>query len=115
MTDIKEIEAQYPSQIKFHFDDGVCTKLPRSTNVKQMRWSGSANEFNLFVEFFGYVTKSGVQKPSTGYVYKIDVDTWYKLLAGVEATDLSDDPLRRSTGRVFHQEIRNKVEYKKVF
>lgn len=115
MTNIKEIEAQYPSQIKFNFDDGVSAALPRSSNIKQMRWAGSAQEFSLFVEFFGYTTKAGVQKPETGYVYKADVDTWYKLLSGVDAPDLSDDPLRRSTGRVFHQEVRNKTEYKRVF
>lgn len=113
--DKQQIEQMYPSKIEFYLDIDGETRLPRSTNIEQMRWSGSANEFNLFVEFRGSVLKSGIERPSTGYVYKTNVDTWYKLLAGVEALDLSDDPLRRSTGRVFHQEIRGKVEYKKVF
>jgi hypothetical protein len=107
----KVIEEQYPSAIKFNLEITGNEPLPRSSNIKQIRWAGSAHPNALFVEFFGYKDK----EKTSGYIYQTnDWELWKALLNGVEADDISED--RTSTGRVFHQQVKlAKVPYEKVF
>lgn len=106
----EEIERNYPSRIKFNLEVNGDEPLPRSTNISEMRWGGSGVDAPLFIEFFGYQRKDGSRKPNSGYVYEnVDVETWYKLVGGKSFEN--DDPNRRSSGRVFWEEVRNNPEF----
>lgn len=108
---LQVIEQQYPSAIKFNLEVTGDEPLPRSTNIKQIRWAGTDHPHALFVEFFGYKDK----EKTSGYIYQTnDWELWKALLNGVEADDISED--RTSTGRVFHQQVKAaKIPYERVY
>jgi hypothetical protein len=104
-TKLEQIKQCYPSVIRFNLEVTGEEPFPRSTNIAQMRWGGE--EYGLYVEFFGYERKDGSRRPNAGYIYNgVSHNLWLELVAGVEAPDLSDDPHRRSTGRVFHEQVK---------
>jgi hypothetical protein len=107
----KVIEDQYPSAIKFNLEVNGTESLPRSTNIKQIRWAGSDHPHALFVEFWGWKDK----ERTSGYIYETsDWSLWKELLDGVDAPDVSTE--RTSTGRVFNQRVKvAKIPYEKVF
>lgn len=107
--DKEEFEKLYPSMIRFNLEVTGDEPLPRSTNLCKVGWAGDGK---LFVEFFGYTKKDGTVKPTTGYTYEgVPAEVWLDIAGGVQAPDLSDDPLRRSSGRVFYEEIRKQKKY----
>lgn len=108
---LKVIEEQYPSAIKFNLEVTGNEPLPRSTNIKQIRWAGTDHPNALFVEFFGWKDKEN----TSGYIYQTnDWELWKELLNGADAPDISED--RTSTGRVFHQKVKQaKIPYERVF
>lgn len=107
----KVIESQYPSAIKFNLEVTGMESLPRSTNIKQIRWAGSDHPHALFVEFWGYKNK----EQTSGYIYQTnDWQLWKELLNGVDADDISPD--RTSTGRVFHQKVKAaKIPFERIW
>ena len=112
------VEMRYPIFIKFNRKVTGDEPFPRSSNIKEMRWATDGRDYALFVEFFGYAKKDGSSLPDTGYIYKVnDDELWEKLVEGslVEGSKESSDSNHRSTGQIFHQEIRNKVAFDKVY
>jgi len=105
----KVIAEQYTSSIRFNLEVTGMESMPRSTNIARIAWANDGREYPLFVEFFGRTKKDGTVTPNSGYIYKVDYNVWRELSAGADAED------RPSAGVVFHQQVRGKSDFDKVF
>ncbi len=107
---LKAISENYTSAIYFNREITGTEPLPRSSNISRIAWANDGREWGLFVEFHGTVLKNGTVKPNSGYLYKTNnYALWQELVMGAQTTD------RTSTGIVFYEKVRGKVEFERIF